>query len=908
MAPARPRLARHRGDLVSLGTVSDWCSFARAWLLAAAMLWGLSPNLAFAQQAEIEPSEPNGASLAPVADPTPDQEALAQAQLQAIEARNEQNRLIESQLDDLTSTEAAQSELRSKLAEATSSQRAITELANTWQIKAERLAREEAASSTIDSAYDELVEALTAARADLRASLRGKSDLSVEQIRPQPINPLLDESRTEVEQLNAKYTKLQTNADALEAALAETQLSQKATHFDAVRGLNSARLTLIPDLTDEKRRRVTGFGREGVAQVGREIDQLLLEGGYYLQIGPQELRVDANLTPKLVFEVMWIALASLVFRFWRVRGDGFLVQARRREIAQKSGSARSALKIRWLAIWRGIRRPLDWTVFLLLLRWLWPAEHYYSGVAIVWLVLFWTSCTFLLLRFINEIAKGTSKSDPRAELRWRSLRAVGFVLLAIILALQVLAQVVGRGTVFSWVAGLTWIAVPVLLTIITVWWHERIRALAETEAERSGFLAWIAQRPFGVTTLLPYMLAGANLLTKSVRSTISREVSRFALVRELGRQKERDEASKKVAENKASGMYRALPHDKALFLFPHRTPTIKADNRFWPKGFSIPKLRPGTITAVIGDRGLGKSTLMRDTADAAEEFDQKIYLTVDARGLSGVLDDLTSDLQLKCDSTDIDAIADSIKVLPLRLLIAIDDLHRLIVPAINGLIEFDQLTRLARGIGPQSVVVTTIEHTSWDFLERARQDRLVFDSVIKMPRWSLDEVRDLIERRTSEAGIEADFAKVIDSGAFAIEEDLSPEERKKFQYFRRLHDYTDGNPAIALEYWRRSLFVVAETGKVVALTFERPNAEELSNLPTPALLVMRVILQMGRAQVSALERSTHLPSPTISGILRRLERLGAVTTEEGCYLIALDWWLEVRRLLERRNLVVRRDE
>ena len=892
------------------GTVSDWFRVSRAWLLAAALFCGLSLNAALAQEADVEPLDPVEESVVPAADPTPDPEAeaLARARQQAIEARNEQNRLIESQLDDLTSTEAAQSELSTELARITSSLGASTELTNTWQIKAERLAREEAASSTIDSAYDELVETLTAARANLRISLRGKSDPNRESIRPKPINPLLDKSWAEFGQLNEKHSELLANADALEAALIKAERSQKAAHYEAVEGLNSARLTLIPNLSPEKRRRVTGFGREGVAQVGREVDQLLLEAGYYLQIGPQELRIDANLTPKLVFEIMWIALASLVFRFWRVRGDGLLVQARRREIAQKSEDARSALKIRWLAIWRGVRRPLDWTVFLLLLRWLWPPEHYYSGVAIVWLVLFWTSCTFLLLRFINEIAKGTSKNDPRADLRWRSLRAVGFVLLAIILALQVLAQVVGRGTVFSWVAALAWVAVPVLLTIITVWWHERIRALAETEAERCGCLAWIAQRPFRVTTLVPYMLAGANLLVKSVRSTISREISRFALVRELGRQKERDEAAKKVADNKASGMYRALPDEKARFLFPHRTPSIQSKDRYWPKGFSIPKLRPVTITAVIGDRGLGKSTLMRDIADVAEGFDQKVYVTVDTRGLAGVLDDLTADLQLKADSGDIDAVAASIAALPQRLLIAIDDLHRLIVPAINGLIEFDQLTRLARGIGHESVLVATIEHTSWDFLERARQDRLVFDSVIRMPRWSLQEVRDLIERRTKEAGIEPDFANVIDSGAFAIDEDLSPEERKKFQYFRRLHDYTDGNPAIALEYWRRSLFVIAETGQVVALTFERPNADELSNLPAPALLVMRAILQMGRAKTGAIERSTHLPSPTISGSLRRLERLGAVTTDEGCYLIALDWWLEVRRLLERRNLVVRRSE
>lgn len=826
----------------------------------------------------------------------------------AKEARDEQEKLVASQSESLERTRARQADLRERLQQLKVSLPKVTEAAKTWQIKAERMARESASAGEIDNEYDALIRDLGGAQLLLRQSLEADASLNNAAIRPKPINPLLDKKRPEVADLYRQFDDLRNVAEALGQEHTQSVWAQRNTRYEAMTGLNAARLTLIEHLSSGKHKRVTGFGSEGVAQAGRELNQAWLEARYYLTTGPHELIRSVSVTPKLIFDLLWIGFAGLVFRFWRRRGDEILEHAHNREKAARSDSTRTAIKLRLLSLWRGVRRPLDWAIFLIVLRWLWPAEFDYTAISILWLILFWTSCTFVLLRFINELVKGQSRNDPRAELRWRSLRLIGVVTLTIVLTLQTFEELVGRGTIYAWIASFAWVAVPALIVVLTIWWRDRIRTLAKAEAERSGFLAWIAQRSLTVTTLFPYILAGAILLLKSMRSLVAREVSHITLVRELSREMEREEAARKVAANRASGRYRPISEETARILYPHRNPKSEAEERSWPASLVLPELRAGNITAVVGDRGLGKSTLMRDLADTAAGFDRQVQVSVGGRGLQGVLEDLAARLELDGDATSVDAVATAISERGECLIIAIDDVHRLIIPSINGLVEFDELTRLARSIGVRSAVIATVERSSWDFLERARQDSLVFDDVVLMPRWSLDEVRDLIERRTRQANLEPDFSNVIDSGAFAIDGDPSPHERKKFQYFRRLHDYTDGNPAIALEFWRRSLFTVEGSEKVVALTFERPDNQALSSLPMPALLVLRAILQMGRASGSAIERSTNLPSQTVTGILRRLERVGTVRPDGSAYMVSLEWWLEVRRLLERRNLIVRRSE
>lgn len=821
------------------------------------------------------------------------QEELRDAEKQAAAARDEQTRLLANANTALLAVSQSQAELRSDLARLDAERPQLNEITLTWQSRVDALIDDNAGSGEANHAYDELVRDLTETRNRFRQILALPGKIKPDEIYPSPVDELANLQRPEVPDILSRYSTLQQDAETLRHEYYESRWQSASSFHDAVMRLNEARLALIPALSSERRSQVTGFGSAGVSQAGREIDQITLQLQYYLQRWPRLIGEGITVTPQLVFELGWLLLSFMLFSSWRRRGGRILANANASIMAGKTNDVSMAIRAQLLDLWRRVRRPLDWAIFLAVVRWLWPAELTFPGLKLLWLVLFWTALTLFLMKLADELAKGRMKSDPRAELRWRSLRLIGGTVLAIILLLQISDAVVGQGAIYSWVATFAWWLLPLVIFVLTLWWQERIKALSEVEATRSAFLGWVARRPTGWPTVIPFSIAGFLLLVTGARTALGRQASKIALVREISQQKAREEAERQVAEDKASGRYRSLPQALCDSLAPHREPLHEPSERNWPEAISLPKIRRGTITALVGDRGLGKSTLMRDLATTAEGFEDCFVVRVDHRGLQGVIDEL-SDLGTGGESQG------------KRLVICIDDIHRLIAPAINGLQDFDQLIELVRAFPHEAACIVTLERAAWDFLERARFDRLVFDEVVQMPRWSSEKIRQLVERRTKQAGIEPDFNHVLDGGAFGIAGDLSPLERKKVSYFDRLHQYANGNPAVALEFWRRSLFTVAETGKVVVLTFALPKSDSLSEMPLSALIVLRVILQMGRAPVAEIERCTDLPAATISGILRRLQHIGAIARDEKCYHITLDWWLEVRRLLERRNLIIRR--
>ncbi len=834
------------------------------------------------------------------------QTSLQTAELQAAAARDEQSRLLATEHAELLAVARSQAETRAELARMNAQLPQVLEEALGWRRRVEELVGSRSASDDADRAYDALVADLNTARERLRRALAARERLAAENIYPDPIDPVLEASLGEAAELQESYLELEQSADRISREYADTIWSRRVGMHDAVTRLNEARLALIPALSSRKRSQILGYGSQGIAQVHREIDQIALNFRYYAKSWPRLISQGLEITPKLVFDLSWMVLAVLIFGSWRRRGDLILAHAFRAARSNRRKNVSSAIKARFIEFWRRIRRPLDWLILLVVLNWLWPPELDFAGSQIIWLVLIWSAAALFLLVAVNELAHGTRRTDPRAELRLKSLRLAGGALLAVILILEISQAIVGRGAIYNWVTNLAWLLVPILALILTRWWQDRIKTLAEAEAERSTFLAWIARRPATLSTVLPYSVAGVYLLLKGGRSAIARQISGVALVREINQQRVREQAAKQVAEDKASGRYKSLPPEIRDALAPHREAKRAYDERPWPGGLDQPRIRPGNIIAIVGDRGLGKSTMLSDLAGRDHSYDRCIQLKATSEGLDGILRSIAEAMELEDETHEADALRQAMVSSGQSFLITIDDIQRMIVPAIGGMSEFERLIEFARGLGARSTWVMSIESVAWDYLRRARFDRLMFDAVVRLPHWPLQEIREIIERRTQQAGIDPDFESVMDVGVFGASGDLSVDQRKRLGYFETLYDYADGNPAVALEYWRRSLFVVEDSEKIVVLTFARPASEKLSALPMSVLFVLRAILQMDRADPKSIGRATDLPIPIVDDALRRLRRIDAVQENDGEYRISIQWWLEVYRLLERRNLIMLR--
>lgn len=843
--------------------------------------------------------------------PDPAEELRRQAELAAAQARVERNRLIAAERAKLAETREAQNAFAAALDAEAGLTNQIVDDALGWRRRVREIEEQPSAGAgRADALYPLIVDALEDIRKQLRESLAGRTEVPVARIEPPALDEAILSGIASAPQLIAQHRKLAQSALDLQLRQDEIVAARQSALREAMVLVNQARLDLIPSLSPTRAGAVLGFGEEGIAQAKREFSQIELELRYQWANWRQSLQALAEPfrrpTPTLAFALLAIVAVSIAFRWWRNRGDAILERSEQAYREKRPSTLASAALATIIEYVRRVRTALDWLIFLLVLRWLWPPEIDFAGLELLWIVAIFVALAWLGARFTNELARGRKADDPRAAIRWRSLKLVTAALFTVLLILVLTNETVGKGAIYNWVLRFCWLAAIPLALVVSHWWRERIVALSAAGADSSPFLTWVARDKNGIFGLFGRLFAGLLLLAGGVRAVIVRRFRDFALVRELVEQRSRARAAQQVAQDRASGIYRRPEDEVWDKLAPHRSPERLQTDFDLTAHLRDARIGEGNAVALIGERGLGKSAVLRDFAVQRESAGSKvIQLRLDEKGYPQLLAQMGD--VLGCQPATEAALAQKIASQEVPVTVIVDDVQRMVTPAIGGLEPLDRLIALARDCGSSALWVLAMGAPAWSYVSRAKFDRILFDKVVKLPRWEAGQLRDLIERRTGQADIVPDFGDLLDTGNFQFDADISPHERKKSAYFERLVDYAGGNPAIALEFWRRSLFIDTTSGNVVVRTFERPDTGEILSLPANSMFVLRAILQMDIATQEAIERSTDLSPVIVSDALRGLVRLGVIDALESGFRIKLHWWGEVIRLLQRQNLIVRED-
>ncbi|MCB2079574.1 MAG: ATP-binding protein [Novosphingobium sp.] len=897
--------------------VSDCWRLVAAAMLALALLvlgdpvmaQGQLPDPAETGQAEDKAATDAAVEAAQAAlDET--QSQLDEARKRAEEARNALQALYAREQTRLVASRTAQVGARSMLTAMQAEQDSVSDSALALRERAKRF-REETTPGDADAnaLYDDLVDRLKEIRRELRKALDRSEMLGSDGIDPPLLDADLPPDTEETAALARDRAALVDEAASLRSAYTAQLWDMREVLRDKMIELNNERLALIPYLDDGKQARILGFGEQGVAQVQREISQIVLATRYQVQ-GWRRFVQEASVhflkpKPAFVLNLLWLILLVAAFRWWRSAGGRLLLNWQVSLEARRPKTVMSVLELQAVRLLRDIRRPLDWLIFVLVLRSLWPSELDFPGLHFVWIIVLWFLVMAVALKVIDEMAHTGVGEDPRAQLRWRSLRLVGGTLLVVGLVLNLASASVGKGAIYTWVLDLCWLVVPAIALILANWWRERIVSLAGSEGEGSAILGWVARDPGGLTGQVGRLLGGAILLLKGLWSVIVRRARQLALVQEILDQRARAAAARQVEEDKASGRYRRLPREVLDTLDPAESPKAFRTTVGRSGNQALYDVPAGTTALLVGERGLGKSAMLHELVTLAGERGRTIELQVGAGRLEGLFADLATALGHEFEELTAENLAARLADEDGISLIAIDDIQRLVVPAIGGLSDLDTLISMARLSGHRIAWVFTMGSPAWSYVARARFERILFDKVVRLPRWSAAELRKLIERRTKRSGIDPDFSQMIDEGVFRFEGDLTSDERKRMGYFDRLTEYVNGNPAIALGYWRNSLFLDTFNDRVEVRTLATPKVEMLNALPLPAMFVVRAILQMDVADIASIARSTDLSSVIVSDSLRSLQQIGVIGEEAGGWRIRLHWFIEVCRFLERQNLMLK---
>lgn len=777
-----------------------------------------------------------------------------------------------------------------------------------WHRRVDEMVDESPGTETdADAIYGELRSTLDDARTALSGALARAADPG--QGVPAPPEDF-DDADLPADVDRADLVELRDSLQAEVATLAAEELvvawEVASLLRDDVVMLNRDRLRLLPSMSPEVRDELTGLGVAGRAQARRELGQIGLELRYHAMSLPRDAASMASSVQARPLDLVVRALELIciigLFRWWRGHADELLRKWRGPMWARSP-----AQRVRANAIWYllRVRRPVEWLLLLMVLPLVVGTASNALELRLIWLVLVWVQGARAVVLAVDAIAERQSiygvSAKGNAKLRFRSLRLIGLTVTLVGLILTLTSDIVGRGTIYRWVLQGCWVLVAPIGIWLVAQWRPTIVGRLEGSVKTNVVARWVVEHPAGPRGFLAAAVGGAWLLGQGTSAWLVRQLSGLDTTRKVLAYLFRREVARKAETATLGPRGAALsgrpfdqlgPQSQATKIAPVDEPA----RELVAQALELTRATACTISVVVGERGMGKSTFLRRLVDRSKET--TCIVGCPPEGFDALLEALA--VQFDAADYELETVAQAIRDAGPSL-ICIDDAHRMIAPAVGGLEQLDRFTRFALQVGGDVSWIVAVQEAAWHFVERARGERVFFDQVLTLPRWTEDQIATLIQRRTGEVELKPSFDALV----VATESDDPAEGRRtELGYYRILWDHSGGNPAVALQAWRNSLFESQTEGEPVVRLFEEPSATEIERLPATLLFVLRAVVQLELATPQEVADCTQLPAPDVADAIRFSVAHGYVEPSSGRFRLSWTWYRTITRVLVRQHLLV----
>ncbi|MEO7729631.1 MAG: ATP-binding protein, partial [Kofleriaceae bacterium] len=588
---------------------------------------------------------------------------------------------------------------------------------------------------------------------------------------------------------------------------------------------------------------------------------------------------------------------------WRSRAPRILTAMQVRPASRTAPSRLQRAMVPALWYLARARGPLEWLLLISLVDRLVPTAGGLPELQLVGFIVLWALLGTLAIRILDAVvarqAAREAVGDDTAWLRYRSLRAIASTIVCVGLVLSLTRASVGQAAIYAWVWRTCWLlAVPIVLVLLR-WWRAPIFARLGARQDPRPIPRWVSAHERGLASFPATVIGAAWLLGGGVWRWLVSQASTLKATRRLlaylfRRQVERHAAARDgdvtfspLAPLPHAALDPELPSPIVASVMAERIDAMRA----------LASEGRHRVIAVIGERGLGKTTFLRQVAAGLPAQD-----TCWIDGTPGGFDELVHGAALVLGATASDESALRAELTVRRpALIVLDDAHLLVRPMIGGLDDLDRVMQLAAQVGGRTTWILAISKYAWHFLRLARSDRAMFDRVVELERWSEEQLNELTRTRATAAHIAPRFDELV----IPRQLDASPyetDERAERDYHRILWDYADGNPRMALHWWRESLF--ERDGNVFVRLFKAPPLDAGEPVPAGLRFVLRAIVQLDLAHERDLIACTNLGATDVNDALRAGLARGLIEPVGERHRIARGAFRAVILFLRRQHLLL----
>ncbi|OBT12175.1 AAA family ATPase [Vibrio sp. UCD-FRSSP16_10] len=677
-----------------------------------------------------------------------------------------------------------------------------------------------------------------------------------------------------------------------------------------LRSLGKSKEDLIKLSSHATQELVTGFGPSGVTQFKQEWYITRLNGEFliHLQIRSFKLLMkDIFISPvPLVWAVLKVLFIYFVLTWWLANSKRFIEGFKN---VQLENGTRPPLWIRLIWYISRAHRAIAVLIAITLSLRVLSTIPSLSQLIVLEIFTWWILGGSIAISFILEFAYRNSRTSSKEiiSLRLSTIRWYIWSFIFVGVILQISERMVGKGTIYYWISSLVFFWFVLITLKILRKWRPIVFRRVSKASDKPLWVVWAEKNENTFLLNIGATVVGIVWIIKSTcQSIIVSKLSQYTFFSQgLAYLFKIEVAKQNETELQSQNFVRIKGDELFQYITPgHEDSTLidYASNEFKLISSYVLSNSPA-VCVISGERGIGTTTFLKQLLFKVKNA-TPIYLNCPYAGYTELMEEFAEKLGLNRDVGEIQ-ILNHLRKSNENYLIALDNGQRLVKPMVGGLAGLLKFTNLLRRSKKNHRAVLAIEKASWRFVDRARGERLLFDWVSFLPNWSEAQVAMLLASRINQT----DEHHVSFDGLVVPKQwdndNISEEDRARNGFYRILWHYADGNPTVALRFFRLSLRRNKTTDAVVVRLFRAPESEELEKMPKPMLAVLRSIVQLEVASQEALSECTRLSHAEVLGTLRYFQSRGYIDWSEDKAKISDHWYRHITNVLHRQHLLVK---
>jgi hypothetical protein len=715
-----------------------------------------------------------------------------------------------------------------------------------------------------------------------------------------------EQQQSHAKQLNQQLRQFRTSKDPNDwPAIEQTKLS-----LDSLSQNKAKLLTYVSVNINEQ---FTGFGPDGVRQLLLEaqvteaiINYQLISQFRHLVRFTTDLKVSPFPLLVLIFK---LSLIGILLSWWLKTAPKLIVsQLKNTKRKPLSGEPISHVIWRYL---NKVQAPLAWfTALSIMINTLMTLPGL-DSINYLSVVINWSFAAAIIIRLLTEFTSHHSHYNNQSEiveLRVSTVKHWVWTLMAAGIILKATEMSVYQGTIYTWVKTLMLLVLLILLIKTLTNWRSVVFKQLSHSDEHPAYIDWAIKRQ-AVTLLAPIatLIGVYRLFSQRLFQELFNKLSKYQTFKHAIAYFFRVEVAKQSqADKQNANMVRIKGEETFSYVKPGHEDSELIENYASTELNEIARyvLAPTPAMALIySERGLGLTTLLKRVIYRANS-ENAIYISCPYGGYQPLVQQINTALGLAKDADETELLQ-LLRGTEKRFVFCIDDCQRIISPKVGGLIDLMKLSKLLRRGRNQHGVLLGVEQSAWRFVDRARGERLLFDKVVAMPRWSETQIAALLSSRIDMDGEHALSFAGLKLPKQWDEHELTEKQRAEQGFYRILWDYSDGNPSVALRFFRQSLHQDKISGEVFVRIFKAPDAKELENMPKPMLAVLRAIVQLEVASAEELSACTQLGFAEVLNTLRYFQNRGFIELIDDKAKISSHWFRYITNTLHNQHLLVK---